>query len=69
MRREKIARVFLSNSFYLVIGMEVASALISVASRVTVISMDEVPFQLQLGERVGRFLRKWHESRGVRLEG
>jgi len=50
------------------IGMEVASALISVASRVTVISMDEVPFQLQLGERVGRFLRKWHESRGVRFQ-
>ena len=47
-------------------GMEVASALIGTASQVTVVTMDAVPFQLQLGERVGKFLRQWHESKGVR---
>jgi len=50
------------------IGMEVASALSFVATRVTIVTMDEVPFQLQLGERVGRFLRKWHESRGISFQ-
>ena len=48
-------------------GMEVASSLIEVATRVTVVTMDSVPFQLQLGERVGMYLRQWHEARGVRL--
>ena len=46
--------------------MEVASALLAVASRVTVVTTDSVPFQLQLGERVGKFLRQWHESKGIR---
>ena len=48
--------------------MEVASALIDVATRVTVVTMDAVPFQLQLGEKLGRCLRQWHEARGVRYE-
>ena len=46
--------------------MEVASALIDVAARVTIVTMDAVPFQLQLGEKVGKSLRRWHEARGVR---
>jgi len=50
------------------IGMEVASALIDVATRVTVVTMDAVPFQLQLGEKLGRCLRQWHEARGVRFQ-
>jgi len=48
--------------------MEVASSLIEVATRVTVVTMDSVPFQLQLGERVGMYLRQWHEARGVRFQ-
>jgi len=49
------------------IGMEVASALASKASSVSVVDLVKVPFQLTLGEKLGAFFTKLHESNNVKF--
>ncbi|CAG8863334.1 3-phenylpropionate/cinnamic acid dioxygenase ferredoxin--NAD(+) reductase component [Pseudomonas fluorescens] len=54
--------VLIGDSF---IGLEAASALCKYGMRVHVAARHEVPLVKQVGERIGRALRSWHESNGV----
>ncbi len=54
--------VIIGSSF---IGMEVASSLRHRDVEVTVVSTDKVPFEKNLGPRVGRFLFNLHQQHGV----
>ena len=47
------------------IGLESASVLIGRGLKVTVVSPDAVPFKDVLGEEVGKFLKSFHEGKGV----
>ena len=56
--------VVIGSSF---IGMEAASVLTKVATSVTVIGMEEVPFERVLGVKVGTAMQKLHEEKGVKF--
>lgn len=50
-------------SLFCFTGVEVAAALIGKAKTVTVVDLNEAPFQLALGKEVGNALRKVHLHR------
>ncbi|HKS12053.1 MAG TPA: FAD-dependent oxidoreductase, partial [Pseudomonas sp.] len=54
--------VIVGDSF---IGLEAASALRKYGMQVHVVARHEVPLVRQVGERIGRALRDWHERNGV----
>lgn len=54
--------VIVGDSF---IGLEAASALRKYGMQVHVVARHEVPLVRQVGERIGRALRDWHERHGV----
>ena len=49
------------------IGMEAVSSLAQRGVKVTVLSVDEIPFERQLGREVGASIRGLHERNGVRF--
>lgn len=56
--------VIIGSSF---IGMEVASSLAAKAKSVSVVDLVLYPFQMTLGEKLGGFMQKLHESNGVKF--
>ncbi len=63
---EKAPVVIIGGSF---IGLEAASALREQDVAVSVISPQDIPFEKQLGSRIGAMFRRLHESHGVRWFG
>ncbi len=62
-RAENAERVVIIGSSF--IGMEAAANFTGRGLGVTVVSMDEVPFEAVLGADVGRFFQRVHEENGV----
>lgn len=56
--------VIVGSSF---IGLEGAMSLRKLGAEVTVVGMEQVPFEKILGEKIGRVVQGWHEKEGIRF--
>ncbi|BFZ18859.1 hypothetical protein BsWGS_21898 [Bradybaena similaris] len=56
--------VIIGSSF---IGMEVTAFLADKAASVSVVDLVQVPFQLTLGNQIGKYMQKLHEEKGVQF--
>jgi len=64
-RLETAAKIVLVGSGF--IGLETAAALRHRGKSVTVVSREDVPFGRAFGSRIGQYIRRLHEARGVRF--
>jgi len=56
--------VIIGSSF---IGMEVAACIVKRVKSVTVIGIEDVPFERVLGREVGKIMQQFHETQGVKF--
>ncbi|MFD2572495.1 FAD-dependent oxidoreductase [Spirosoma soli] len=49
------------------IGVEGAMSLRKLGSEVHIVGREEVPFEKNLGEKIGRLMQSWHEKEGIRF--
>ena len=53
-----LTRTYFKNHFTIVLGVEVAAALVDTAKSVTIVDLVEAPFQLALGKEIGEGVKK-----------
>jgi len=56
--------VIIGSSF---IGMEVAASIVKKSKSITVVGMENVPFERVLGGEIGKVLQQFHEAQGIKF--